>query len=241
MSLELLRRARLKGYAGGKSAFYELVASLRPPVAQPVVRFEGLPGEFTQHDFGHVDVRFVSGAIRRVHFFASRLKYSRHVEVTLVSNEQTETIVRTLVVHFDRLGGVPLVAVFDQPKTIVKVWRDGKVIEYNPTFAQAVLEMGVGVEVCWPASGQQKGAVENLVKWVKGSFFKQRRFIDDDDLVQQLADWHVEVNTVRPSRATGVVPSERLVEERARFRPLRVAPADLALRYPIFVGPTGYV
>src|ERR1700744_3678512 len=50
MSLELLRRARLKGYAGGKSAFYELVASLRPPVAQPVVRFEGLPGEFTQHD-----------------------------------------------------------------------------------------------------------------------------------------------------------------------------------------------
>lgn len=241
MSLELLRRARLKGYAGGKTAFYDLVASLRPAPARPVVRFEGLPGEFTQHDFGHVDVRFVSGEIRRVHFFGSRLKYSRHVEVTLVPNEQTETIVRTLVVHFDRLGGVPLVAVFDQPKTIVKTWRDGKVVEYNPTFAQAVLEMGVGVEVCWPARGQEKGAVENLVKWVKGSFFKQRRFLDDADLEQQLAEWHLEVNTVRPSRATGIVPSARLAEERARFRPLRVAPADLALRFPIFVGPTGYV
>lgn len=241
LSLEVLRRARLGGYAGGKSALYGLVASLRPAPTRPVVRFEGLPGEFTQHDFGHVDVRFVNGTKKRVHFFASRLKYSRHVEVTLVDNEQTETIVRTLVVHFDRLEGVPLVAVFDQPKTIVKKWRDGKVLEYNATFAQALLEMGVGVEVCWPRSGQQKGAVENLVGWVKGSFFKQRRFLDDDDLAQQLADWHREVNTERPSRATGIVPSVRLAEERARFRPLRVTPADLALRFPVFVGPTGYV
>lgn len=241
LSLEVLRRARLVGYAGGKSALYALVASLRPAPTRPVVRFEGLPGEFTQHDFGHVDVRFVNGTKKRVHFFASRLKYSRHVEVTLVDNEQTETIVRTLVEHFERLGGVPLVAVFDQPKTIVKTWRDGKVVEYNATFAQALLEMGVGVEICWPRSGQQKGAVENLVGWVKGSFFKQRRFLDDADLAGQLGDWHREVNTERPSRATGVVPSVRLAEERARLRRLRVAPADLALRYPVFVGPTGYV
>src|SRR5579864_2361026 len=61
MSLEILRRARAAGYAGGKSALYALVATLRPAPARPVVRFEGLPGEFTQHDFGHVDVRFVSG------------------------------------------------------------------------------------------------------------------------------------------------------------------------------------
>jgi transposase len=241
LSLEVLRQARLAGYAGGKSALYALVATLRPAPTRPVVRFEGLPGEFTQHDFGHVDVRFVDGTKKRVHFFASRLKYSRHVEVTLVGNEQTETIVRTLVEHFERIGGVPLVAVFDQPKTIVKAWRDGKVVEYNPTFAQATLDMGVGVEVCWPRSGQQKGAVENLVGWVKGSFFKPRRFVDDADVVQQLADWHREVNTERPSRATGVVPSVRLAEERARLRPLRVASADLALRFPVFVGPTGYV
>lgn len=237
LSLEVLRRVRLAGYAGGKSALYALVSSLRPAPTRPVVRFEGLPGEFTQHDFGQVDVRFVDGTKKRVHFFASRLKYSRHVEVTLVANEQTETIVRTLVEHFERIGGVPLVAVFDQPKTIVKTWREGKVVEYNPTFAQATLDMGVGVEVCWPRSGQQKGAVENLVGWVKGSFFKQRRFVDDVDLAQQLADWHREVNTERPSRATGVVPNVRLAEERARLRPLRVASADLALRFPVFVGP----
>jgi hypothetical protein len=70
---ELLRRAKEKGYGGAKSAFYALVAAARPPRSAPVVRFEGLPGEFSQHDFGQVDVSFVDGRKKRVHFFASRL------------------------------------------------------------------------------------------------------------------------------------------------------------------------
>jgi hypothetical protein len=86
-----------------------------------------------------------------------------------------------------------------------------------------------------------KGSVENLVGWVKGSFFKQRRFVDDDDLLQQLAEWRTEVNTQRPCRATNVIPVVRLEEERPRLRPLKVAPADLAVRVPIVVGVTGEV
>ena len=43
-SLEILRRVREVGYQGGKTALYELVASLRPKSAKPLVRFEGLPG-----------------------------------------------------------------------------------------------------------------------------------------------------------------------------------------------------
>jgi transposase len=242
LSLEILRRARLDGYDGGKSALYGLVASLRPPAIRPVVRFEGVPGEFSQHDFGHVDVRFLDGTVKRIHFFASRLKYCRHVEVTIVPNEQVETLVRTLVDHFAAWGGIPLLAVFDRPRTVALAWRkDGEVTEWNPVFGATVLELGVGVEVCWPARGNQKGAVENLVGWVKGSFFKQRRFLDDADLLRQLAEWLVEVNTERPSRATGVVPAERMREERSRLRPLKVRPEDLALRVPVVVGPTGDV
>ncbi|MEN8183021.1 MAG: IS21 family transposase, partial [Myxococcota bacterium] len=123
MSLEILRRARLSGYTGGKTALYDLVAAVRPTFVRPMVRFEGLPGEFTQHDFGHVDVRFLDGAKRRVHFFASRLKYSRFVQVTLVEDERVESLVRTLVAHFEAMGGVPLLAVFDRPKTVALEWN----------------------------------------------------------------------------------------------------------------------
>ena len=80
-SLEILRRVRERGYAGGKTALYALVASLRPKPAKPLVRFEGLPGEFSQHDFGEVVVEFLNGMCQRIHFFASRLKYSRWVRV----------------------------------------------------------------------------------------------------------------------------------------------------------------
>lgn len=97
------------------------------------------------------------------------------------------------------------------------------------------------MEVCWPYSPRQKGAVENLVGWVKGSFFKQRRFLDEADLERQLAQWHEEVNVERPSRATGVTPAARIGEERARLRPLKLAPEDLALRFPVMVGPTAMV
>ena len=57
LAVELLRRAQLAGYTGGKSALYALVKALRPEHPRPLVRFEGLPGEFSQHDFGQVDVR----------------------------------------------------------------------------------------------------------------------------------------------------------------------------------------
>ncbi len=242
MSLELLRRAKLAGYEGAKSALYELARSLRAATPRPVVRFDGLPGEFTQHDFGQVLVHFLDGSTRRVHFFASRLKYSRWVEVSLVPNEQVETLARTLVDHFVALGGIPLLAVFDRPKTVALHWRkNGDVTEWNPTFAGVTLDLGLGIEVCWPNAPQQKGAIENVVGWVKGSVFKQRRFLDEDDLRLQLRAWLVEVNTQRPSRATGIIPAVRRAEELPRLRPVKVAPAELALRLPILVGPTGYI
>jgi hypothetical protein len=140
------------------------------------------------------------------------------------------------------MGGVPLVSVFDRPKTVVLKWnKDGEVVEYNPTFAAVMLDLGVGIELCWPRSGWQKGSVERIVGWAKGSFFKQRRFVDDADLRQQLAAWHEEINTRVPSRATGVTPAARIAEERARMRPLSVNPKDLALRIPVVVGVTGMV
>lgn len=242
MTLEVLRRARLKGYTGSKSPFYEIVAELRPKQVKVETRFEGLAGEFSQHDFGQVDVHFVDGSVHRIQFFASRLKFSRWAEVTLVEDQRAETLVRTLLEHFVAFGGMPLCAVFDRPKTVALEWgKDGKVTTWNPVFAAAAMDVGFAADACWPYQPQQKGAVEKLVGWVKSSFFKQRRFLDMDDLRRQLGEWLAETNGTRPSRATGVPPSARIAEERARFRAPRVTPDQLALRFPVSVGPTAEV
>jgi hypothetical protein len=177
-----------------------------------------------------------------IHFFGSRLKYSRFMCVSLVRDEAVESLVRTLAEHLASWGGAPLQCVFDRPKTVALKWRkNGEVTEWNPLFAYATLEMGVGVELCWPYRAQQKGSVENLVGFVKSSFFKVRRFHDEEDLRLQLRAWHEEVNQQRPCRATGVIPAVRWAEKNPRLRPLKVQPEELALRIPVYVGPTGTV
>ena len=241
-SVEILRRVRLDGYDGGKTALYELVAELRPRHARVMMRFEGLPGEFSQHDFGQVRLRYLDGTPAVVRFFGSRLKWSRWAAVDLVDGEDSETLVRTLAEHLVRFGGVPLCAVFDRPKTVALKWNDrGEVTEWNPVFAYAALELGFTAEVCWPYRANQKGSIENLVGWVKGSFFKQRRFHDRGDLVEQLGQWLHETNHQRPNRATGEIPEQRRQQELERLRPLRTPPERLALRIPIQVDVTGEV
>ena len=243
-SLEVLRRLREQGYAGGKSAVYELVKQLRPQAVRPICRFEGVAGEFSQHDFGQVRIDFTGGGRSVVQFFASRLKYSRFTAVTLVPDQRVEALLRALAADFCRFGGVPLLAVFDRPATIATKSdpQTGAVLAWNPTFAEVTARLGVAVEVCWPARPNQKGSVENLVGWVKNSFFKQRRFLDRADLEMQLQAWHELVNEQRPSRATERIPGEVLrSEELGRLRPVKLRPEQLDLRYPVRVGPTGMV
>ncbi len=228
-------------YDGGKSAVFDFVAKVRKPASTaPMVRFEGLPGEFSQHDFGEVRVTYRSGKTEKIVFFASRLKYSRFVHVATVPNQREEALVRSLVESFASFQGVPLVAVFDNPKTVVVGRKDGRPI-WNDAFKQAAFELGFVPELCAPRSGNQKGSVENLVGWVKGSFFKVRRFQDRADLEAQLADWLDQSNHRRPCRATGEIPAKRLAVEKKRLRPLRVSPDDYALQIPVVAAPTGFV
>ncbi len=239
-TMEVLFRVRDRGYDGGKSALYDLVAEMRSPVQAPLVRFEGLPGEFSQHDFGEVIVKYAGGASEKLHFFASRLKYSRWVHVKVVPDQKVESLVRALLAGFESFGGVPLVCVFDNPRTVV-IRRVGGKIEWNRTFGQAALDYRFAPELCTPARGQEKGAVENLVGFVKGSFFKVRRFVDRQDVLDQLGVWMRDVNEARPSRATKETPLARVLSERTRLRPLATPPKDYALRFASMVGPTAMV
>lgn len=240
---EICRRLREDGTPLGLSTVYRVLTGVRATLpAAMLVRFEGVAGEFAQFDFGEVSVRLVDGTRRVVHFAAYRLKYSRWIHVVLVLNERVEALIRSLLASFAASGdGVPLRVVFDNPKTVVLRYEDQRPM-WNPTLAQVAIDYGFTVELCTPHQPQQKGAVENLVGFVKRSFFRARRFQDlERDLPEQLGGWLTEVNTVRPCRATREIPAARLPAEQARLKPLAVAPADYGLRFAVTVGPTAMV
>jgi hypothetical protein len=224
------------------STVYRVLRDVRatiPAVLQ--VRFEGVAGEFAQFDFGEVSVRLPDDKRRTVHFAAYRLKYSRWIHVVLVPNERVEALIRSLLDSFAASGGVPLRVVFDNPRTVVLRHEEGRPV-WNPVLGPVAIDYGFTIELCTPRQPQQKGAVENLVGYVKRAFFRARRFTDlTTDLPQQLAEWLVEVNTTRPNRATKEIPAVRLAAEQARLKPLAIAPREYGLRVAVTVGPTAMV
>ncbi len=239
---EIRRLLASEGLPLGLSTIYRVLARVRATIPAALqVRFEGVAGEFAQFDFGEVSVRLLDGTRRTVHFAAYRLKYSRWVHVVLVPNERVEALIRSLLDSVAASGGVPLRVVFDNPKTVVVRHEDGRPV-WNPILAPVAIDCGFTIELCTPRQPQQKGAVENLVGFVKRAFFRARRFTDlTTDLPQQLTEWLLEVNTVRPSRATKEIPAARLVAEQARMKPLAVVPSEYGLRVAVTVGPTAMV
>lgn len=241
---EILARLRQQGYTGGKTAVYELVRRLRPKdPPKPILRFEGLPGEFSQHDFGQRWVTFADGTRKLVRFFASRLKYSRFVDIQLVENEQQETVVRSLLKAFEHFGGVPMMGVFDNMSSAVKsreTQEDGSVkVHWTERFGQFVVDCGLIPLACWPYRPQEKGSVENLVGFVKGNFFCGRTFKDMEDVHQQLQAWMHHVNEQRPCDATGEIPAVRL--KREPLQPLNHNAQTYAFKVSVVVRPTARV
>jgi transposase len=239
---EIARLLRGEGTPLGLSTLYRVLREVRATIPATLqVRFEGVAGEFAQFDFGEVTVRLPEEQRRVVHFAAYRLKYSRWMHVVLVPNERVEPLIRSLLASFAASGGVPLRVVFDNPKTVVLRYEDGRPL-WNPILAPVAIDYGFTIELCTPRQPQQKGAVENLVGYVKGAFFRARRFTDlETDLPRQLADWLVEVNTTRPNRATKEIPAVRLAAEQQRMKPLAIASTEYGLRVAVTVGPTAMV
>lgn len=223
--VEILRRLTSEhDYLGGKTAVYDYIKASRPPKqALPIVCFEGVAGEFAQHDFGEVYVTYEDGVREKIHFYAGRLKFSRYMHVRTVPNQSIESVIRGMLSFADKVGGMAMINVWDRPKTVVTCQTEDPLTGkrspvYNPKFERFIRECGVLVELCAPASGNQKGAVENLVKFVKNNFFFARRFQDRADLERQLEKWLGHVNEKRPCAATGETPGERLKREQDKLR-----------------------
>jgi transposase len=240
---EVLRRLRtFHGYGGGKSAVYTLVREHRPPrsAAPPVVRFEGVAGEFAQHDFGEFRMQYRDESTEKLRFYAGRLKYSRALHVRLAAGETAEAYIRGMEAAAAVWGGLPLLNVVDNTKAaVVRRKKDPETgairIDYQEQFASFLREAGVFPEATAPYAAQQKGSVESLVKFVKGSFFAARSFRNRRDLERQLGEWLTEVNEVRPCDATQSIPHVRLAEEVPWLKPLTFGPRGYGLRYDAVV------
>jgi hypothetical protein len=123
------------------------------PVA-PLVRFEG--GRGVQPARLRADRR----ALHRRRAGADSLlcqpaKWSRFAHVTLVPDEREEALIRALLAAFEAFGGVPLVTVWDNPKTVV-LSRKGDLIVWNAIFGQVAVDYRFAPSCAGRARGNRR-------------------------------------------------------------------------------------
>jgi transposase len=160
--LELARGDSDHPYQGSETAFYDYVRKLRrvrqPSPREVALRFEGMPGEFLQVDWGEVrDLPLThAGPTRIRYFFTARLKYSRFMLVQFHTDMREETFLCALIDCFLAIGGVPWVVVTDNLKTAV-LGRDATSQPiWNPAYQKLAAEFKFLPEACTPAAGNQK-------------------------------------------------------------------------------------
>jgi transposase len=175
---ELLEDA---GYKGGYDAVRRHVhqwkqANPEVAVGEPVTAFIPLwfaPGEAYQFDWSH-EIVVLNGVTTTVKVAHIRLCYSRMFLVVAYPRETQEMVFDAHDQGFRFFGGACKRGIYDNMKTAVDAIFTGKERRFNRRFEQMCSHYLVEPVACTPASGWEKGQVENQVGNVREWFFTPR-------------------------------------------------------------------
>ena len=146
------------------------------------------PGEAYQFDWSH-EVVVLNGATVTVKVAHVRLCHSRLMFVRAYPRETQEMVFDAHDRAFAFFRGACQRGIYDNMKTAVETVFVGKDRQYNRRFLQMCSHYLVEPVACTPASGWEKGQVENQVGLVRERFFTPRlRFKSYDDLNAWLID-----------------------------------------------------
>ncbi len=216
----LMRELRARGYGGGYTTLKTFVQPLRPPKTErATMRFETMPGEQAQVDWGRFAFIDVEGERKLLWAFVMVLSWSRAMYLEFVERADVATFMACHVRAFEHFGGVPLRCLYDNQKLVVLGRDEGGAPAWNERFLDFALRVGFESKLCRPYRAQTKGRVESGIKYVRGNFWPSERFVDLSDLNRHAQTWVAEVADRRIHGTTGVMPGERLEQERDALRP----------------------
>ena len=131
------------------------------------------PGEAYQFDWSH-EIVVINGVTVTVKVAHVRLCHSRMLFVRAYPRESQEMVFDAHDRAFAFFKGACTRGIYDNMKTVVETIFVGKERAYNRRFLQMCSHFLVEPVACTPASGWEKGQVENQVGVVRGRFFTPR-------------------------------------------------------------------
>jgi len=156
--------------------------------AQAYVPLSFAPGEAYQFDWSH-EIVLLNGVTVAVKVAHVRLCHSRMLFVRAYPRETQEMVFDAHDRAFAFFKGTCTRGIYDNMKTAVETIFVGKERLYNRRFQQMCGHYLVEPVACTPASGWEKGQVENQVGLVRERFFTPRlRFKSYEELNAWLLD-----------------------------------------------------
>src|SRR4030042_1303946 len=192
-------------------------ARLKPKEA--LIRFEALPGEQFQVDWGHFGSIVYGDTQRKLYCLAVLECHSRLLYLEFTHSQRQDTLHRCLLNAFRFFKGTTKELVTDNMLTAVTE-RVGPLIRFNDAFLDFLRPFAIVPRACNPNSHHETGKVEKgVIHYIRHNFWPLRSFTDLFDLQAQANHWRDTIANVRIHGTTGQRPIRRFQAQALRPLP----------------------
>lgn len=231
--MQILQRLRAEqGYDGGKSVLNEFIQSVRPVRHKAFLKLAFAPGDCMQIDWGTHGLIRVGDGMRKLHYFAAVLCYSRLIFVEFFLSQSMECF---LAGHRDALeyfGAAPVRVMHDNLKSAVLARAPGQAPSFNPRYLEFAAHYGFKPVACNVGAGNEKGCVENLIGYIQKNFLNGLEISCLQALQAEARKWMEQVANVRTHRETGQRPCDLFEQEKPLLQRLPLCRCDVSLTRP---------
>jgi len=222
-AIQIYERLKTRGLVVSHARVAQYTRTLRKKKSKVFWSLDFLAGEE-----GQVDWFFVNHPILgKLCGFALILSYSRYLFAHLFCRHSFEFFCQGHIMALAAFGGCPRALRYDNLKSVV---LKREPLTYNPAFLDFARHYGFEIRLCNPASGNEKGRVERVIRSLRETFFNTAEHHTNlRALNTALHEWvHNKNNTVH--RTTEKTPM--FLKEQENLKPLPGSPWLNAVVHP---------
>lgn len=204
-----------QGFKGSYSIVKRFVGQLkerRDRVAY--VRFETLPGQQAQVDFGDFVIECADGTKLTIYCFIMVLGFSRKMYVEFIDRCTLAKFLECHIHAFEFFGGVPSETLYDNMKNVV-IKKLAGAVQWNVHFMQFCTHYGFKPLTTPAYSPWAKGKVERPINYIRERFWRGYVFNNIAEASKNILEW---IKTVADERIHGTTHekvADRFEKERS--------------------------
>jgi transposase len=229
------------GFTGGYEIVKRAVRDIKGRKQRlAYVRFETIPGEQAQVDFGEFQVTLDDGSIRKYYLFAMILGYSRKLFACLLERCDLPSFLEAHILAFEWLGGVPQDILYDRMRNVyirkLNDTTDADAVAMGvgrPLFTQSLMTLAMHYRfrpMVAPAyAAWVKGKIERPIDFIRESWWRGYEFTDLVTANRDLEVWLLQ-KEARVHGTTHERVDVRFEREKSYLQSLPKARCDVSLR-----------